>query len=82
MKEMPISKVRENLSEVVDVTRRSGEPLYLTKHGKPIAVLVDYELFESVVERLEDYMDRETLAETKGEIGIPWEQVKRELGLE
>jgi prevent-host-death family protein len=82
MKEMPMSKVRENLSEVVDVTRRSGEPLYLTKHGKPVAVLVDYELFESVVERLEDYMDREAIAETKGEIGIPWEQVKRELGLE
>jgi len=82
MKAMPMSKVRENLSEDVDVTRRSGEPLYLTKHGKPIAVLVDYELFESVVERLEDYMDRETLAETEGEVGIPWEQVKRELGLE
>ena len=77
-----MSKVRENLSEVVDVTRRSGEPLYLTKHGKPVAVLVDYGLFESVVERLEDYMDREAIAETKGEIGIPWEQVKRELGLE
>ncbi len=77
-----MSKVRENLAEVVDATRRSGEPLYLTKHGKPIAVLVDYELFENVVERLEDYMDLETLAETEGEIGIPWEQVKRELGLE
>jgi prevent-host-death family protein len=82
MKEMPMSKVRENLSEVVDDTRRSGEPLYLTKHGKPVAVLVDYELFEGVVERLEDYMDREALAESEGEIGIPWEQVKRELGLE
>jgi hypothetical protein len=34
------------------------------------------------VERLEDYMDREALAESEGEIGIPWEQVKRELGLE
>ena len=40
-----MSKVRENLSEVVDVNRRSGDPLYLTKHGKPDAVLVDYELF-------------------------------------
>jgi prevent-host-death family protein len=82
MKEMPMSKVRENLSEVVDATRRSGEPLYLTKHGKPVAVLVDYALFESVVERLEDYLDREALAESEGEVGVPWEQVKRELGLE
>lgn len=77
-----MSKVRENLSEVVDMTRLSGEPLYLTKHGKPIAVLVDYELFESVVERLEEYMDLETLAETEGEETIPWEDVKRELGLD
>jgi prevent-host-death family protein len=82
MKEMAMSKVRENLSEVVDSTRRSGEPLYLTKHGRPVAVLVDYDLFESVVERLEDYLDREALAESQGETGIPWEQVKRELGLE
>ena len=49
MGELTVSQARENLAELIDNTRRSGEPVVLTRHGRPVAVVLDHALFERLV---------------------------------
>ncbi|MFM1902011.1 MAG: Antitoxin Phd YefM, type toxin-antitoxin system [Cyanobacteriota bacterium] len=34
---LTVSQAREHLSELIDSTQRSGEPVVLTRHGRPVA---------------------------------------------
>ena len=48
---MPLKKVsftdaREELSALLDEVRDSGRPIAITRHGKPVAVLVNMEALE------------------------------------
>jgi prevent-host-death family protein len=81
MSEITVSDARMRLADVIDQARR--EPVYLTRHGKPVAVVLDAEQFERIVDELEDEEDRRAVeqAEADGE-WIPWEEVMAELGLE
>ena len=51
---MPISDLRRNTSRVLQSVREGGEIVYITQHGRPTAVLVDYEQYESMVTQLEE----------------------------
>jgi prevent-host-death family protein len=44
--ELTVSQARENLAELIDRTQRSDEPVVLTRHGRPVAVVLDHALFE------------------------------------
>ncbi len=82
MTEMPVSKAREHLAEVIDSASRTGEPVYLTRRGRAVAVVVDPEAFEKLLDDAEDALDRVELAISRDEDDyIPWEQVKADLGL-
>jgi prevent-host-death family protein len=82
MTEMAVSEAREHLAEVIDSARRTGEPIYLTRHGRAVAVVVDPTVFEKLVDHAEDVLDRAELALARDEDDyIPWEQVKADLGL-
>ena len=39
--EMAVSEAREHLAEVIDSAQRTGEPVYLTRRGRAVAVVVD-----------------------------------------
>ena len=82
MSEIPVSEARERLADVIAGASRSGEPVYLTRHGKAVAVVVDPDIFERLLLDAEDALDRAelTLARDEGDY-VPWEQVKAELGL-
>lgn len=82
MSEIPVSEAREHLADVIAGASRSGEPVYLTRHGKAVAVVVDPDIFERLLLDAEDALDRAelTLARDEGDY-VPWEQVKAELGL-
>ena len=81
MSEMPVSAAREHLAEVIASTSRSGEPVYLTEHGRPVAVVVDPAAFERLCQGAEDALDRAELAIVRADDDfIPWAQVKAELG--
>lgn len=46
MVELTVSQARENLAELIDTTQGSGEPVVLTRHDPPVAVVLDHALFE------------------------------------
>jgi len=82
MGELTVSQARENLAELIDNTQRSGEPVVLTCHGRPVAVVLDHALFERLVAAADDTSDRQALALARTDDDtVPWEQVKADLGL-
>ena len=54
--------MRGNMREVVDeVIRTSGEVVF-TRHGKPVAVLLAHEEYESLIETVNILSDGDTMA--------------------
>ncbi len=82
MSEIAVSEARERLADVISSVSRSGEPVYLTRRGKAVAVVVDPDVFERLLRDAEDALDRAELAIARDEDDyVPWDQVKAELGL-
>ena len=82
MGELTVSQARENLAELIDNTQRSGEPVVLTRHGRPVAVVLDHAHFEPLVAAADEASDRKALAQARADGDtVPWEQVKADLGL-
>lgn len=54
---MPVSDFRRKASEVLVALREGGDVVYITQHGRPAAVLVDYDKYEAMIEELEDLAD-------------------------
>lgn len=77
-----ISKARETLSDVVDLSK--DEAVFLERHGKRAAVLVSPERYEEMLEALEEAQDVAAFDEAMNEEGpnIPWEAAKADLGWE
>jgi prevent-host-death family protein len=82
MTEMAVSEAREHLAEVIEQARRSGEPVFVTRRGRRIAVIVDSDAFERIVDAAEEATDRRELAAARLEDDyVPWDEVKADLGL-
>ena len=85
MTSIPITDARGRLASLVDAVR--DEPVYLTRRNRAVAVLVDADEFDHMRELAEDAEDAAAAAaarremEETGELPIPWEEVKAELGL-
>lgn len=52
MQTLPISKVKDRLSELVDETATTHEHVTITKNGSPAAVLIGVDDWESLQETL------------------------------
>lgn len=68
---VPISDLRRQASQVVKELREGGDAVYITQHGRPAAVLVDYEAYEALLAELESLKQSQprpvyTIAEEKG----------------
>lgn len=82
MTELAVSEARNHLAEVIEQVRRSGEPVYVTRRGRRVAVILDPEAYERVVETAEDAIDRRELEAARDEDDfVPWDEVKADLGL-
>ncbi|MFD4422484.1 type II toxin-antitoxin system prevent-host-death family antitoxin [Agromyces sp. NPDC058484] len=85
MSQIAITDARERLASVVDEARR--EPVYLTRRNRAVAAVVDADVLAQLLEDAEELADIRAVdaawAETEqlDETPIPWEDVKRELGL-
>ena len=76
-----IVNFRNRMSDTINRVAYQGERTVLTRHGKGVAALVPVEDF-ALLEKLEDEADIKAARAALRESGeIPWEQVKRELGL-
>ncbi len=50
MKTMPVSEAKDQLSALVEAVEETHETVVITRHGKPAAVIVSPEEFESLTE--------------------------------
>lgn len=81
-------QVRDGLGELINRVAYGGERVMVTRRGKKIAGIIsaeELELFEAVLDAIEDEIDiplvKERLAEAEKEGWIPLEQLEKELGL-
>ena len=83
MHEVAVSEARNRLAEVIEETRRSGEPISVTRRGRRVAVILDSGAFDRLVESADDAADRRELAAARADDDyVPWDEVKAALGLE
>ncbi len=87
MGDIPISEARNHLATIVDNAQHAQEPTFLTRRGIRVAALVDAVEFERLREAAEELDDIRAVDEAweeiegTGQTPIPWEDVKRDLGL-
>lgn len=74
-----ISDVRDNFAAIIQET--SLEPVEIVRHGRRVAVMVSPTMFDRAMEALEDQADEAAFDEALPGETIPWDEVKRELGL-
>ena len=82
MPDVAVSEARQHLADLIESTHRSGDPVYVTRRGRRVAVILDSERYEHLMEELEDALDRTALrAAREDDDYVPWDEVKAELGL-
>ena len=82
MTTIPISEAREHLADLGNRVSLRGERVVVERRGKNLFALVPVEDLE-LLERLEDETDIRLARKAMKEKGanIPWEKVKKDLGL-
>lgn len=80
MSKISVSKAREKLSEVVEMSQ--SEPVVLEHYGRAAAVVVSPDHYDEMLEAFEESLDILAFDAALSEEGsnIPWEQVKIDLG--
>jgi len=86
---LPITKAREDLTKIVENARKKLDEYVITVNGSPAAVIISAEEYESWKETNEIMSDPKLVKaikqgekEIKEGKGIPWEEVKKDLGFE
>ena len=84
-----ISEIREEITRLPEQFEQEPGAVTVTRHGKPVMAILPWELYESLMETLEIMGDAELMAAFRQGIqemaegkGRPWEDVKKELGIE
>ena len=78
---MSVTEARENFSDAIATS--AVEAVFIQKHGENAAVLISPERYEQLMEALEEIED---IIAVKAALedpspNIPWDEVKRQLGL-
>ena len=81
-----VAEIRNNMADALNRVAYQGERIILERRGKGVAAIVpmdDLALLEALEDREDVKAARKALAEMKrtGQKPIPWEKVKKELGL-
>ena len=86
MVQIPIAKMRVDLSETVNRVAYAGERVVIQRRGRPLVAIIPVDDLE-LLENLEDEADVRTIqkaraeAKRKGEKPIPWAIARTKLGL-
>ena len=82
MKTISLSQARNNLVKLID--KAKVEPIVIKGDGKHSAVLISTEQFEKFLDAQEELEDIAAIEEAMRDTdpSIPWETVKKELGIE
>ena len=81
MTDISITQARADLAETIKKARK--RPVCITSHGQALAVIIDPSLYEKMLEAMEEIEDLTAYDEAMADPSpsIPWEQVKRDLGI-
>ena len=85
MSQIAITEARGHLASIIDEARR--EPVYLTRRNRRVAAVIDAEQLDHLLEDAEELADIRAVdaaweeSQHLEETPIPWEDVKRDLGL-
>ncbi len=82
IKILPISDLRRQASEIIDAIQETSDAVYITQHGRPAVVLVDYERYEQMLQDLEDLTDRLSLESAAAEPTRPYADFMAEMELD
>ena len=82
MTRLTASQLREDLASALNKVAFGGERIVIQRNRKDVAALVSMEDL-SLLRALEDKLDLEEMKKAMDEPGanIPWEDVKKELGV-
>jgi prevent-host-death family protein len=81
MTKLSVNDVRNDFAETLNRVRYQGERVVVERRGKGVAALVPVEDLE-LLQELEDRLDLAAARKALKEPGrIPWEKVKKDLGL-
>ena len=72
LKDIPITEARHELTSLPERLAKEPGAVAVTRRGKPVLAVMPWELYQSIAETLE------IMGEGKV---IPWERVKKDLGL-
>jgi len=87
---LAMAEARKQLPKLADALEKHPEigAIKITRRGKPVLALLSWDLYESVLETMEIMSDPEMMAAFRQGVkemeegkAIPWEQVKKDLGL-
>lgn len=53
---LPVRDVRQNMSRLLDEAS-NGEPVMITRYGRPVGYLIGYEVLNRLMDRLENLED-------------------------
>ncbi|HUL29159.1 MAG TPA: type II toxin-antitoxin system Phd/YefM family antitoxin [Thermodesulfobacteriota bacterium] len=84
MRTLSTVEARGNFSDLVNRSAYGKERVVLTRRGKGVAAVVpieDLRLLEAIEDRLDLEDIERALANPKNKKAIPWNKVKKELGL-
>ena len=81
MNQISLSDARQGLPRLINEAQEN--PIVISRHGKPAAVLISPSLFEELIQAQEDLEDIAAFDAAVAEGGprSPWEEIKKELGL-
>jgi len=81
MTELSVTDARAELPAAIKKSQKA--PVHILKHGEPVAVLISPTLYQEMMEAMEELEDIEAFdqAVLSNEKLIPWDSVKKELGL-
>lgn len=87
-KTVSFTQARAGLSDILDDVEQRHEHVEITRNGRPVALLLSVEEYESIVETLEILGDDEVMeALRRSEEDVKagrlrsWDEVKRDLGV-
>ncbi len=78
---LPISDLRRQANEIINTVQETRDAVYITQHGRPAVVLVDYERYEQLLQDLEDLTDQLSLESAAAELARPYDDFMAEMGL-
>jgi antitoxin YefM len=84
---VPLTELRPKLPKIMDGISKSFDRCIVTRHGKPEAVIISEDDYESLMETLDVLSDQKLMKEIKAaqtELnqgkGVPWDKLKKKLG--